>query len=182
MGAGEGHEEGRATSARVEAQASVGQGLSAGSKGGKGAVGSGTSSSGTAPLDLRQHLSLTRTAQRLGRRPSHSSGSLVPGEPTEEADSSAGVGGSTQGGGGGVAGDSDVASPPNVLGSRSGFGVQETQGIEPGPTGAREDGGGGVVGEGIKGCAEWTVSFSGSLRQGIMTVQVWGGHKARGGV
>lgn len=36
MGAGEGHEEGRATSARVEAQASVGQGLSAGAKGGQG--------------------------------------------------------------------------------------------------------------------------------------------------
>ncbi|CAB1100395.1 unnamed protein product [Ectocarpus sp. CCAP 1310/34] len=153
-----------------------------GRRGGKGAVGSGTSSSGTAPPDLRQHLSLPRTARRLGRRPNHSSGSLVPGEPTEEADSSAGVGGSTQGGGGGVAGDLDVASPPDVLGSRSGFGVQETQGIEPGPTGdrAREDGGGGVVGEGIRGCAEWAVSFSGSLRQGIMTVQVWGGHEARG--
>ncbi|CAN0134284.1 unnamed protein product, partial [Ectocarpus sp. 13 AM-2016] len=110
-------------------------------------------------------------ARRLGRRPSHSSGSLVPGEPTEEADSFAGVGGSTQGGGGGVAGDLDVAAPPDVLGSRSGFGVQDTQGIGPGPTGAREDGGGGVVGEGIRGCAEWAVSFSGSLQQGIATVQ-----------
>lgn len=127
-----------------------------------------------APPDLRQHLSLPRTARRLGRRPSHSSGSLVPGEPTEEADSSAG-------GGGGVAGDLDVASPPDVLGSRSGFGVQEAQGIEPGPRGAREDGGGGVVGEGIRGCAEWAVSFSGSLQQGITTVQVCGGgHEASG--
>ncbi|CAN0201769.1 unnamed protein product, partial [Ectocarpus sp. 13 AM-2016] len=126
-----------------------------GRRGDKGLVGAGRSSSGTAPPDLRQHLSLPRTARRLGRRPSHSSGSLVPGEPTEEADSSAGVGGSTQGGGGGVAGDLDVASPPDVLGSRSGFGVQDTQGIGPGPTGAGEDGGGGVVGEGIRGCAEW---------------------------
>ncbi|CAN0403428.1 unnamed protein product, partial [Ectocarpus sp. 8 AP-2014] len=143
-----------------------------GRRGERGAVGTGRSSSGTAPPDLRQHLSLPRTARRLGRRPSYSSGSLVPGEPTEEADSSAGVGGSTHaGGGGGVAGDLDVASPPDVLGSRSGFGVQETQGIEPGPTGAREDGGRGVVGEGIRGCAEWAVSFSGSLHQGITTVQ-----------
>lgn len=134
-----------------------------------------------APPDLRQHLSLPRTARRLGRRPSQSSGSLVPGEPTEQADSSAGVGSSMHGGGGGVAVDLDVASPPDVVGTRSGFGVQETQGIEPGPTGAREDGGGGVVGEGIRGCAEWAVSFSGSLQQGITTVQVCGGgHEASG--
>ncbi|CAM9333451.1 unnamed protein product [Ectocarpus sp. 4 AP-2014] len=142
-----------------------------GRRGDKGAVGTGRSSSGTVPPDLRQHLSLPRTARRLGRRPSHSLGSLVLGEPTEGADSSVGVGGSTQGGDGGVTGDLDVASPPDILGSRSGFGVQETQGIEPGPKGPRENGGGGVVGEGIRGCAEWAVSFSGSLQQGIMTVQ-----------
>lgn len=45
-------------------------------------------------------------------------------------------------------------------------------GVEPGFAGEAEVFGGGVVGEGIRGCAEWAVSFSGHLERGTTTVKV----------
>ena len=135
--------------------------------------------------ELRQHVSLPRTARRLGRRPYHSPGPTAPssGSPTGISAPSlavAGAGGSggSQGGGsqggGSASADWDVTSPPEVPGRRPGFGVGDGGGVEPGFAGEAGGGGGGILGEGIRGCAEWAVSFSGHLEQGITTVKARG--------
>lgn len=143
--------------------------------------------------ELRQHVSLPRTARRLGRRPYHSPRGPKSGSPTDiSAAPLAGVGGGGHGGGGSASGDWDVTSPPEVPGRRPGFGVGvagDSGGLEPGFTGEAE-GGRGVVGEGIRGCAEWAVSFTGCLEKGITTVKVGEGRasgaaaprRGRGGV
>lgn len=74
-----------------------------------------------------------------------------------------------------------MTSPPEVPGRRPGFGVGDGRGLEPGFAGKVEGGGGGVVGEGVRGCAEWAVSFSGYLEQGITTVKVGEGGSVAGG-
>lgn len=45
-------------------------------------------------------------------------------------------------------------------------------GLEPGFPGEAGGGEGVVVGEGVRGCAEWAMSFSGYLKQGMTTVKV----------
>ena len=67
-----------------------------------------------------------------------------------------------------------MTSPPEVPGRRPGFGVGDGGGVEPGFAGEAGGGGGGILGEGIRGCAEWAVSFSGHLEQGITTVKARG--------
>ncbi|CAM9783591.1 unnamed protein product, partial [Scytosiphon promiscuus] len=65
-----------------------------------------------------------------------------------------------------------IAGSPNS--ARPGFGAGENRGSELLFGGATQSGGGGEGGtteEEVRGCAEWAVSFSGSLDQGITTVK-----------
>lgn len=134
---------------------------------------------------LHEHLSLHHTTRRLGRRPygipgspNCSSSVEAPTIPLDRGDSG---GGASSHAGGNTTGDWELTSPPDVLTRRQNFGLVENRGSGSAFGGAREDNGGGrsggLVEEEMRGCAEWAVTFSGSLDQGITTVKV-----SRGGV
>lgn len=127
---------------------------------------------------LRRHITLPHATRRLGRRSYHTPGSPAPESlsDTPAAAPNAVDGSSSHGGGGGgnADGNWELASPPDILGTRVGFdvGANNILGLEPEFTGEAGGGEGGGVGEGIRGCAEWAMSFSGDLKQGMTTVKV----------
>lgn len=121
---------------------------------------------------LRRHISLPHATRRLGQRSYHTPGAPAPESSADTPASTApnAVDGSGDGGGS-AAGDWEVASPPKVPGRREEFGVGDRPGFEPGIADGAW-GGEGVIGEGVRGCAEWAMSFSGDLKQGTTTVKV----------
>lgn len=129
---------------------------------------------------LRRHITLPHTTRRLGRRSYHT---LLPSAAEEaSADTRATAPpNAVDGGSSNADGNWELTSPPEILGTRAGFGVGDNSKLgllDPGFTGVfvedEEGGGGAGVGEGIRGCAEWAMSFSGDLKQGMTTVKVRG--------
>ncbi|CAN0022707.1 unnamed protein product, partial [Hapterophycus canaliculatus] len=130
---------------------------------------------------LHEHLSLPHATRRLGRRPysiasSPNSASSCMDVPAISLHSGDSGGGGSSHGGGTMTGDWELTSPPDVMGRKPSFGVGENRGSEPTFGGRKGVGGGnggsgGFVQEEMRGCAEWAVTFAGSLNQGITTVK-----------
>lgn len=128
----------------------------------------------SASPELRQHLCLPYKTRRFGRRPypivdkalrRQRSGSDPLG-PTEDLHI---AGGSSTQAGGSQTGELELASPPGMftqaLHAAGGYGVGEDEGR----SGFR----GGMSGDVVtRWCAEWAVTFSGSLEQGVTKVKV----------